>query len=299
MPKHCFKMLLSTLAVLLCGPIALPQDSRLDVYAGIPPVAGVVDEIGGDLVQVHVLLRPGQSPHTFEPTPRQVMRLGESDLFLTVGLPFEKRIIEKIHRAEDGLRTADASDGIVKRHMESPGSHHDEDEHSEQHLDPHVWLSPPLLKTLAQNVARALVDADPEHEIRYRSNLDNYLKNTERVHTDIQQKLAPYQGEEFFVFHPAFGYFADAYGLKQRAVEVQGKTPRPQELEALIDRARETKAKVIFVQPQFDKAGAAVVADAIGGQVVTLEPLARDVLGSLEEMAHKVARALQETKDRQ
>ena len=95
-----------------------------------------------------------------------------------------------------------------------------------------------------------------------------------------------------WLFHPAFGYFAQAYGLEQQAVEVAGKTPTPRQLTGLIRKAKADGVTLIFVQPQFDQRSAAVVAKAIGGAVVPMDPLAKDVLANLKTMATKVEKAM-------
>ena len=162
------------------------------------------------------------------------------------------------------------------------------------HRDPHIWLSPPLLARLARNTAMALAAADPEGREQYQANLESYLERARATDRRIAALLAPLEGAPLFVFHPAFGYFADTYGLVQIAVETEGKEPSPRALTALIKHARQAGARVIFVQPQFDRKSAEAVAQGIGGAVVPLDPLARDVLANLEAMASAVDDALRE-----
>jgi len=133
---------------------------------------------------------------------------------------------------------------------------------------------------------------DPRHAAAYERNLKALQADLDEVDARIAEALAPLKGRKFFVFHPAFGYFADAYGLKQVPVEIEGKSPGPRRLAALIEKARREGVKVIFVQPQFSPRGAQAVAEAIGGVVVPMDPLARDYLKNLEHIAQQIKKAL-------
>jgi len=286
-------------------PAGEPADNALEVFVSIPPQAYLVERIGGPHVTAHVLVQPGQEPHTFEPTPRQVMALGRAKLFLAVGLPFETRLLAKIRSAQQKLTVVDTTEGITKRKMAS--DHHPSHTQPSERArptdghrpaadaagdDPHVWLSPPLLLTMARNVARALQQADPGHAAVYEQNLTALTRDIETTHQKVREVLAPYKGQSFYVFHPGFGYFGDAYGLNQEAVEIQGKSPTPRQLARLVTKARADNVKIIFVQPQFDTKSAEAVANAIGGAVVAMDPLARDVLGNFSRMAGKIKAAL-------
>ena len=307
--KRSLTCWLAALLLLALGhsraPASEAASNVLDVFVSIPPQAYLVERIGGQHVTVHILVEPGQEPHTFEPTPRQVMALGRAKLFLAVGLPFETRLLAKIRSAQQKLTVVDTTEGITKRKMASRHQHShtqpsERTPQADDHRppagavgdDPHVWLSPPLLLTMARNVARALQQADPGHAAVYEQNLAALTKDIETTHRQVGEVLAPYKGESFYVFHPAFGYFGDAYGLKQEAVEIGGKSPTPRQLARLVAKARADNVKIIFVQPQFDPKSAEAVAKAIGGAVVAMDPLARDVLGNFSRMAIKIKAAL-------
>jgi len=158
--------------------------------------------------------------------------------------------------------------------------------------DQHIWLDPKRLGIQAATLASALVAVAPERALTVLSNLIGLAGELAGLDARIARILAPHRGRPIFVFHPAFGYFADSYGLEQVAVETGGKEPSARRLVALIDSARAAGAKVLFVQPQFSDQNARTVAEAIGGAVVPMDPLARDVLANLERMARAVDRAL-------
>ena len=259
--------------------------SPLGVFAGIPPVAYLVERVGGDRVRVGVLVKPGQDPHIFEPTPRQVMALSRASLFFKIGMPFEDRLVDRVAQHHPRLRVIDTTRGIAKRAMAD-----DDDEAGEP--DPHVWLAPPLLKIMAANIAEALSGADPAGAGAFRGNLVSLTADLDALDARIARTLAPYRGQSFYVFHPAFGYFGDTYGLRQQSVEVEGKSPSPRQLQRLIRSARADGVKIIFLQSQFDPRSAEAVARAIDGVAEPMDSLAKNVVANLDTVAAKVATAL-------
>jgi len=189
----------------------------------------------------------------------------------------------------------DTRQGIRLRPMTCEEEHdgpHDGHEHAAGRPDPHIWLDPKLVKIQARTICDAMCRADPTGAEVYRKNCDAFLADLDAVDARITRALAPLKGKEFFVYHPAFGYFGDSYGLRQVAVETAGKEPDAKELAALIDRAKATGVKVIFVQPQFSARSARAVAEAIGGVVVPMDDLAKDYLKNLDDMAAKIEKAI-------
>lgn len=272
----------------------------LKIFVSVPPQKWLSDKIGGTLVTTDVLVNKGQDPHTYEPTPKQLTTLSQAKIYFTLDIEFEKQIIPKLEQTVPTLHIIDTAASIPKIAMtehedESEPSDQDHTNKKHQHQegsDPHVWLSPLNLKLMAADMARAMIASDPVNKTTYEKNLLEVNKILDQVHQKIAQELAPYQGASFYVFHPAFGYFAHTYHLHQKAIETGGKSPTPRQLSALITQARTNKAQVIFVQPQFDPKSAAAIANAIGGEVVPLDPLAEDVVANLEIMARKIKSAL-------
>jgi zinc transport system substrate-binding protein len=173
---------------------------------------------------------------------------------------------------------------------------HDDHDHDHDHAhgeaDPHVWLSPRNAKILAANTAAALRELDPAHAADYDANLETLHADLDALDARVAKALGPLRGQTLLVYHPAFGYFADAYGLRQEPVEVEGKEPTARQLAALIDEAKRDGVRVIFVQKQFSVQSASALAEAIGGAVVPVDPLAYDYLANLEGLADQVAEAL-------
>jgi zinc transport system substrate-binding protein len=270
---------------------------KLDVFVSIAPQAYLVERIGGEHVRVEVLVREGQSPHTYQATPRQMVRLGEADLYFSIGVDFERALLPRVTRTFPDLRVIDSRAGIPLRRLEvnhvcthEDGHHHHE--HAAGGEDPHVWMSPRLAKTIAKNISTALEAADPEHADAYRAGLAALHADLDRTRREIAEVLAPVKGERVYVFHPAFGYFLDEFGLRQVAVEIEGKQPSARQLVRLIEQARQDKVHVIFVQPQFSPKSAEAIAEAIGGAVVPIDPLARAYLKNIQETAVKLKSGL-------
>ncbi len=291
-------ILLLGIAFLVVQPLSVPAGGQKSSEQGEPiafvsigPQRYLVQSIAGSRIRVEVLVQPGQDPHTFEPTPKQMAQLSRGRLYFRIGVAFERSLIPRIRSSNPQLKIIDTQAGIELREIEE-GNHEGED-HDEHGLDPHTWLSPLLAKRQAQIIRDALIEADPGGREEYEAGYRNLAAELGSLHEEIAAALAPFRGEEIFVYHPAYGHFTDEYGLRQVAVETGGSEPSAQQLARLIERARERQVRIIFVQPQFSRTGAEAVAEAIGGVVVPLDPLAEDYVENLREMARKIAEALE------
>lgn len=255
----------------------------VQAFVSIQPQADFVRRIGGRHVGVEVLVRPGCGPHNYEPTAKQLARLAEADVFFRIGVPFENRLMKKITAAMPSLNIVDTRKGIKLRKMQPDG-------HGKKQAgrDPHIWMNPRLVKLQSATICQALKKLDPKHAKDYDRNLEKFQADLDRLDAKIAESLAPMKGRTFFVFHPALGYFADAYGLEQRAVEIEGKSPSARQLGELIAKARADDVKVIFVSPQFSSRSARRVAKAIGGVVVPIDPLAEDYIKNMTSIAEKI-----------
>lgn len=262
----------------------------LDVFVSVPPQKWLCEQLGDGLLKVRLLVEKGQEPHGFEPAPRKIQALSGARLLFTAGLEFEQELTRRLQTGSPRLRIVDTSRTIQKIEMEGAVHAHGEE------LDPHVWLSPPNLKSMGAVMAAALIEEDPGNEHLYEKNLRRLNSLLDDLDQGIAETLAPYRGAAFFVFHPAFGYFAHRYQLQQIAVETGGKSPTPKQLFRLIRKAKADGVRVIFVQPQFDPRSAESVAAAIGGKVVPLDPLAEDAVRNLGTMASEIAQALENRK---
>ncbi len=303
------KYLISSLAVILVMPGISFATGKLPVFVTILPQKYFVQQIGKDLVDVQVMVQPGADPHTYEPKPRQMVAISRAQLYFAIGIEFEEANLEKITSTNPDLTVIHTDRGIEKlamaahRHDDAhaeedhEGEHHDEAAHDEDHddhagRDPHIWLSPPLVKIQARTILAALQEADPANKSSYEANFMELMEKIAQLDADLKKTFAENKGMQFMVFHPSWGYFAHAYGLEQMPVEIEGKDPKPAQLKKLIEHARENGIRVIFVQPQFSAQSAEVVAREIGGQVVFADPLAEDWMANLQEVSDKFKSAL-------
>jgi zinc transport system substrate-binding protein len=288
-----------------CGKEASTDASGLSVTVSIAPQAYLVERIGAPHVQPLTLVHPGESPHSYQPSDRQVSRVMQSQAIFQMGVPFERgKWFKAIEQSGKTIPLTDMREGVTLRPIDAPcgedhGSHDhahciDEagtghDEHAHEGLDPHIWLAPGLLKIQARTVARVLQELDPDHTEVFQENLDSFLAELDELDMEIEQVLAPCAGRSLFVYHPAWGYFCDAYGLEQVAIEFEGKEPSDEELTRLQERLRAEGARVIFVQPQIAGSSARAIAQALDVEIRTLDPLARDVVENLREVAKAIA----------
>ena len=276
----------------------------LHVFVSVLPLQTFVERIGGEHVDVRVMVRPGYSPATYDPTPQQITALSQTDLFIRAGLPFEQAWMARIRSANPGMPILDARGDIKLREFQ--GHAHAEHAHAgpqpdgqrtathdTHHADPHVWTDPRLVAHMAGLIRDGLVELDPARRAVFIRNHAAFIDELDRLDRDIRALLDPLSHRRFLVFHPAWGYFADAYGLVQVAIEHDGKQPGARSLAALIEQARQERIRIVFVQPQFDRRQARQVAEAIGGEVIAADPLAPDYIDNLRRVAQRFAEALQ------
>ncbi len=299
MLKKTLKYLLFLICSLICfANVHAVQNIELPipVFVSIQPQAYFVERIGGKRVSVDVLVLPGKNPATYAPTPGQMTKLSKARLFFRIGVLFENVLVPKIENNIKQLKIIDTSKGIKLRKMkENPfldqkKEETDDHRHDAGGFDPHIWLDPMIVKKQAKTILDALISFDPDGKSEYLTNHHIFARELDTLHEKIERALAPFKGGKIFVFHPAFGYFADAYGLTQVAVEIEGKAPKGKDLSRFIKNARQERVRVIFVQPQFDQNAAGKIAGAINGVVIPLDPLARDYIKNLEKIAETIAK---------
>lgn len=297
----------------------------LGVFVSILPQVEIVQRVGGEHVRVEALVRAGQSPHTYSASPQQMARLGAARLYFSIGVDFELGALPRIREAFPELKVVDSRAGVALRSAgetapaapdasrgraadEPPeagaskahdvaaahgvgGSHNDAGahEHAPGAPDPHVWLDPVRVKRIAANVADALIAADPPRAEAYGRNLAAYERALERVDQEVRARLGPHEGRTMLVYHPSYGYFAERYGLRQLAIEVNGKPPGGRSLAAVLAQAREAGVTAVFYGPQHNPQAARALASELGVEAVELDPLAPDLLANLRRMAERIA----------
>ena len=319
---HLAIPLLAALILAGCGEEKKSAgDGRMPVYSGLPPVAFLASAVGGERVDSHSMLPEGRSPHDYSPGPREVRGVVSSRLFFTTGMSFENTVSRAL--APERTRIVDVSAGVERIPFDGVGcddpSHrhegaavhdhdcghdhkhgevctHDHDrageapcddcakDHAHGASDPHVWLSAHNAAVMAENIAKALSEADPAGAAVYAANLEALKRKLREGEEYAKRSLAPYAGREFYVYHPAFGYFAKMVNLRQEAIELGGREATPKRLSEIIRRALENRVRVVFVQPQFNPNRARALGNAIGGKVAPLDALAADIPANIRAM---------------
>lgn len=269
------------------------------VAVSILPQRYFVERLGGDRVDTLVLVGPGQSPHSFEPTPRQMLALSAADAWILSGTDFEIGLKPKIAAQYPSLPIVDGTAGVKFRQLQE-GEEEDDDahagesgaDHQDSNIDRHTWLGSRSAKILALHIRDALSAIDPAGAEIYEANYASLVADIDETYGNLSASLAGLRGRTVLVFHPSFGYFLDDFGIRQEAVETGGKEPTAKTLAALIERAKAARTPAIFVQAQFPVNAAFNVAEEVGAEVVPLDPLAPDWLANIVRMGDALKRAL-------
>ncbi|EGB16008.1 periplasmic solute binding protein [Pseudodesulfovibrio mercurii] len=302
--SHLKKMVLLTVfGLVLTWAGSASAEGGVRAFVSILPQQYFVERIGGDLVDVSVLVLPGANPHMYEPTPRQMTALTKAQVYFAIGVNLEDVWLPKLADANRDMLVVRTQEGVEKlpmaaHHHDEEGGHEGEAAHDGDHehgiLDPHIWLDPVRVRTIARNTCAGLVRADAAHRDVYEANLAAFLKELDELNASIDKTLSalPADKRTFMVFHPSWGYFAKRYGLTQVAIEAGGSEPSPRHLAEIVEHGRELGVSVVFVQPQFSRRSADVIASELKAKVVPLDPLAADWKDNLLHAAQAFDQAL-------
>ncbi len=276
--------------------------AKVNAVVSILPQKTFVEAIGGDKVNVALMVKPGNSPHSYEPKPSQMKDISKADIYFTIGVEFEEAWVPKFSDQNKKMKIVSIAKGIEKMKM-AAHHHHDEDEHDEhheehgeehdhdhEHGDPHIWTSPSNVKIIAKNIYTYLVKIDKQNKEYYKSNYEAFLTHINNTDNKIKEMLKNVdKGTPFMVFHPAWGYFAAQYGLTQVAIEAGGKNPKPKQVMHLIEEAKEEKVKAVFTAPEFSQKVATQIAKEVGVPVIKVSPLNPNWSENLINLAKAVA----------
>jgi len=280
------KIYIALLIAILCGGCTSRRQADGELlYVSILPLRSLVQGIVGDDFDIEVLVPPGASPETFEPTPRQFVGLNKARMVFNVGLiDFETTLLAKI---EDQAKVVDLSRGIeLIAGTCSHGSHG----HTHTHgIDPHVWTSPRALQKMAENAYEAIREAYPD-SVKYETNYRLLQQELKALDERTAARIAASDVEYFIIYHPALTYYARDYGLRQIAIEADGKEPSAKQLTQLIRQAREDGVRRILYQSQFPASAVEVIARDIDAEYAEVDPLREDVIANIEEITGIITR---------
>ncbi len=243
------------------GQVSL-EAQKIRVGVTINPYVEFVRKVGGDRVDVVVLVPPGADPHTFDLTPSAIKAVSDARIYFKVGagLEFEVNWLGKLAELNPDMLIIDTSADI-----ELIGS--------EGHFDPHVWLSPKNAIKIVNSIFKGLAQIDPEGTALYKENQDAYIKELERLDTEVKEILSDLKTRVFVVHHSAWAYFARDYNLTQIALEEGGKEPTVEELIKIIEAVKAEGIKAIFAEPQFDIKQLEAITKELGVEIILVDPV--------------------------
>ena len=242
----------------------------------IEPLRYFTEQIVDSFLQVNTLVPPGTSPETYDPTPGQMVELSRSEVYMKIGyIGFEQVWMDKIAANNPQLQIIDTSRGIdlIASEEECEAGEHDGHHHHHGPVDPHTWSSPKQAITIIRNIYEAAIKLYPEHHDEFTRNYLSLKKEVEETDSLMTQLLSSVEPGAFIIYHPALTYLAKDYGLTQYCIEFEGKEPSPDLLQQLVNTAREQNIKIIFVQQEFDRKNAEIIAKETGCKLVTINPL--------------------------
>jgi zinc transport system substrate-binding protein len=272
---------------------------KANVFVSILPQKYFAESIGNDLINTTVIVEPGQSPADYEPSPSQMVMMSKADIYFAVGVAFEAAWLQKFSNINPAMKVVHTDMGIEKKPInrhEAIGDlseHYHYKHHNHDTLDPHIWLSPPLVKIQAEHILNGLISIDPNNHLKYESNYLKLLTQIDHLDKELKSLFSEKtMQKQFLVFHPSWGYFADAYGLTQISIEIEGKTPKAREVKKRIEFSRQHHIQFVFVQPQFSVKQAEIIANEINGQLIYADPLAENWAENLQSVAMSIKQAL-------
>ena len=257
------------------------KDGKIIIAVTVLPQKALVEAVCGDLGEVVAMVPPGNSPGNYEPTPMAMEKFSKASIFFTIGVPTETaNILPK------------ATDMKVVKLQEKVAAKYPDREFAPGKRDPHIWLSPKRAKTMVEVIAQEMSSLDEKNKNTYQKNAQTYIEELDKLDKDIKTTFEGVKNKKFIVFHPAYGYLADDYGLQMVELEQDGKEATPQHLQEVIDLAKKENLKVIFSQAEIDSKQPEAFAEEIGGKKVQLDPLSENYIPNLKNMTKSIVEAM-------
>lgn len=285
------------MVLLLAACNSKPQAEEENIVSvTIEPQRYFAEKIAGDKYKIISLVPEGQSPETYDPTPQQMVQVGKSVAYLRIGyIGFELAWMENIQSNNPEMRVFDTSEGLELLIDEGHHHHHDGDEHRHEHhhhpggVDPHIWSSITGAKIIAWNTFQAFIALDKENTQYYWSNYNKLMAEIDQTGEKIAEMLKPVLSRAFIIYHPALTYFAVEFGFTQLTIEMDGKEPSPAQLKELIDTARNYNVQVVFIQQEFDKKNAELIAKETNCRLIQINPLSYNWSKEMLHIANSLA----------
>ncbi|HCT64162.1 MAG TPA: ABC transporter substrate-binding protein [Lachnospiraceae bacterium] len=276
-------MVLGTMCLFGCSNGAKEEEVKEKpvIAVSIVPEQTFVKAVCGDLVDIVTLIPSGNSPENYEPTAQEMEKFSDASLYFSIGVPTEEANI-----------LPNVGDVKVVSLQDEVAAVYEDRTFESGERDPHIWLSPKRVKVMVETIAKEMSELDPDNKQTYEQNAADYIAQLDDVDQEIKDALNGVESKSFIVYHPAFGYIADDYGLKMYALEEEGKEAAPQHLQDMVDFAKKENIKVIFYQEEIDSSQSEAFAEEIGGKTIQLAPLAPDYIDNMKKMAQTMAEAM-------
>jgi len=267
--------------LLVIVALLLTTSCRTGSEAGDKPVISVsiipqqyfIEQLAGNLVEINVMIPPGASPATYEPTVSQLSRLDRSRVYFRIGyVGFERSWMDKICSVNPDMKIVDLSEGveIIEEDTVARGDHNGHGHHG---TDPHIWMSTINARIIARNIRNELLLLLPGKKEYLLERFDQFSLSLDSLHLAITNKLEGIENRKFMIYHPALTYYARDYGLVQLSLEIEGKTPSPAHLMKMTDFSIHNQISKILIQNQFDHKNAEVLAKETGSEIIQFDPL--------------------------
>ncbi|NDD58920.1 MAG: hypothetical protein EBZ47_06700 [Chlamydiae bacterium] len=288
--KKYLLLILPLIFSLFYGCSSQSKDSlKPKVLVSIPPYIYFVEKIAGDFVSVSSLAPEGSNPHLFEPNPRQIQDVYDSKVWIRLGESFEKKIASTLSYHHKNLIVVNLSETVPLLRQEA--EHKCKCHHHEEAMDLHIWMSPSLAKLQAAAIKDALLQAFPDQEENFLKNFAILVDELDQLHIAISKKLAPFKNQSLIVSHPAFGYFCEEFGLKQISIEVEGKDPRPKDIEKVVETSTHSCARLVLIQEQYNNKGALAIAEKLQLPWYSVDPYSKDYPKTLNDITYQLSLA--------
>jgi len=290
------KIIILTMLLLLIGCQDKTTD-QLTVAVSIVPQETFVHKIAGDLVDVVVMIPPGNSPANYQPTPQMMAKFNESDIYFHIDVSAEVSILESVSKDIKLIDLAEIVDMKYPARYFGEEDHdvdeqNNTDEHSHEGRDPHIWLSPKRSIVMVEAMRDELILIDPNNKVIYNDNASKYMNELKALDEKLTLAFDEMTSKSFIMYHPSLGYFADDYGLEMFAIESEGKDATIKELGYIIELAKEHDIRYVVYQEEFDSQQAEIIASEIEGETIKVAPLSGDYINNLESILEKMLNIL-------
>lgn len=285
------RLFLPILFLFLVSDAHTADADKINIYVSILPQKYLVERIGGEHVNVSVMVGPGHSPETYEPTPKQMVGLSQSQIYFRIGVPFETAWMGAIGTVNKHIKVIDCCHEIATIGLSNQAAHK-HNRHRSAMVDPHVWTSPANARYLAAQITQALIKEDPANQDDYLLNFQRLNEDLNALDSDIRSMLQRRRTPYVFVSHSSWAYFLKSYGLIQISLENNGKERGARGLAELISFAKKENIHTLFLQKQFKISSVQTFANEIDASLIEIDPLAENYIDNLRTVSRLIAEAI-------